>query len=504
MNVVSRLVSVGCSVVVTFGLISKMIQIIRFINIHYPPRLQNIFKTWSTDVLNLVIPKQIDSKIVSHDINSVFTTYGVEPSFLSNFWGMMVTILVAAAFWVLCKAFLCLLEQCQTRRKTLIYTVLQKFSKGALNFLVVSIYGGFSDVVFYTILEMKSLVFGSSWSGISFALSVLFLLLGLCLISIHWTFLLRYQSLQSKSSTASRLALEELTRKYEVIAVLYEDLSDTSLFKHGFLFIGVARDTIISLIIATLTSRPLFQAVLLTCCSILMCIYLMFNNPFRDRFEQASQIFLELCVFVVYISMSTLAVLDSDKISATEDRERLGLVIINVNIIINSGCAFLLGIKMLQQIWVAYKSYSEKKSRMVHVQSHVPPNLNPNNNDRANIEQREANMLANSTLLRDDISNSNSSQIRLQQSEKGFQFLDESISSNNKTCINKNKTSVFGRVILTVPDKNDRALQRIQASSAISQASSSVSPLSRPKNVRKHGAALCRNGELKLPNKNTK
>ena len=257
-----------------------------------------------------------------------------------------------------------------------IYTALQKFCKAALNFLVVSIYGGFGDVVFYTILEIKSLVFGSSWSGVSFALSILFILLGVCLISLHWKFLLKYQNLRLKSSAASPLALEELNTKYEVLAVLYEDLSDKSLFKHGFLFVAVTRDTIISIIIATLTSWPLFQAILLSCCSILMCIYLMFNNPFRNRFEQVSQIFLELCVFIVYISMSYLAVLDSNHTPATTDRDHLGLAIINTNIIINSGCTFLLGIKILQQICGAYRSYSEKKSRKVHIENDVPINLN--------------------------------------------------------------------------------------------------------------------------------
>ena len=274
----------GCSVAVTFGLISKMIQIIRFMNVGYSPKLKDVLLTWGTDVLNLSIPSKIDEKIMSQEINSLFTTYGVEPSFLSNSWGMIVILIGAASSWVLCKILLYPYEQCYKSRSTIFYSTLRNLSKAALNFLVVSMYTGFGDVVFFTVLEMKSLILGSAWSCVSFTLSILFMLLGVCLIYIHWSFLLKHQKVRQQSPTGLPQALEQLTSKYEFIAVLYKDFSDLSLFKHGFLFVGVARDIAISLIITTMSSLPLFQSVLLSCCSILMCIYLLFNNPFKHRF----------------------------------------------------------------------------------------------------------------------------------------------------------------------------------------------------------------------------
>ena len=95
---VGSLISVGCSVAVTFGLISKMIQIIRFMNVGYSSKLKDVLLTWGTDILNLNIPQQIDEKIMSQEINSLFTTYGIEPSFLSNSWGMIVILLGATSF----------------------------------------------------------------------------------------------------------------------------------------------------------------------------------------------------------------------------------------------------------------------------------------------------------------------------------------------------------------------------------------------------------------------
>ena len=111
MNTIGGFLTVGCSVVVTFGFISRMIQIIRFMNIGYSPKLKDVLLTWGTDILSLNIPQQIDEKIVSHDINSLFSTYGIEPNFLSNFWGTMVTLLVATSSWVLLLLLLLLFPQ---------------------------------------------------------------------------------------------------------------------------------------------------------------------------------------------------------------------------------------------------------------------------------------------------------------------------------------------------------------------------------------------------------
>ena len=357
---------------VTFGLISKMIQMIRFINIDYPYNLRNILTTWGTDIFSISIPQQIDEQIVSRDINAVFTKYSVDPSFLSNFWGVFIILIGMATLWALCRGLLYCLEQCWKSKNTLIHRILHQLSIATLNFLIVSLYGGFGDIVFFTVLEMKSVEFGSAWSYFSFVLCIFFILLGVCLMCIHWNFLLKYRKLRLQSSASSDQALEELIKKHEAIAVLYEDFSDASLFKHGFLFVGVARDTLISLIITTMPHLPLFQSVLLVCCSIFICIYLLFNNPFRHRFELASQVFVEMGVFIVYISVITLASLDSYHTSAFDDRVRLGSVIIVINIIMNSGCAFLMLAKLSQQIWSAYKNRSQNKRLKVHAANSVP------------------------------------------------------------------------------------------------------------------------------------
>ena len=500
MRTVSSLVSVGCSIVITFGLLSKMIQVLRFINIDYPYRLEIAFKTWNTNVPNIAIPEQIDEKIVSHDIHPIFTTYGVEPSFLSNFWGVIIIILTMTALWMICKGLLYYFESYHDLRKTLTYKVIKNLSKAALNSLVVSIYGGFSDVIFYAVLEMKSLLLGSAWSGVSLALAIFFILLGVCFICVHWNFLLKYRKLRLQSSTASPQALEELTRSYKALEVLYEDFSDTSIFKHGFLFIGVARDTIINLIITTLTSQPLLQTILLSCCSIFMCLYLMFDNPFRDRFGRTSQIFLELCVFIAYMSTLSLAVLDSHHRFVAVDRDRLGLVIIIMNMVINSGCALLLLINILRQAWEAYKAYSEKKSRKVHVESSGPPDLSPNNCTAVDAGQKERVALANRSLPEESVPDYNSSQIHLQQTRSDTQrlkTLEESVISTN-TYNDENKALVPRTNYPAVSNTINLMLPKRESSSKVPEAQNDISSSPESRKVKGLGGDLHQKDGLEI------
>ena len=204
---IGSLICVGSSVAVTIGLISKLIQYIRFINISYSPQLQDILQTWGTDILNLNIPPQIDRRIVSTGILTLFTKYGVEPSFLSNYWGGMTILLAALAVWVTCHILMCGLRLCNNTCANITCSALKRLSSGAMNFLVVTIYEGFEDVIFFSVLEMKSLSFSSSWSTVSFIVSLFFIGLGLCFIGLHWRFLIGYHKLQvkflSKLSTES-------------------------------------------------------------------------------------------------------------------------------------------------------------------------------------------------------------------------------------------------------------------------------------------------------------
>ena len=377
MNIVGGLICVGSSLAITFGLISKLVQVIRFINVGYSPQLAGILLTWGTDILNLNIPTKIDQRIVSKDIPWVYTKYGVEASFLSNFWGKMMILSVILGLWIICRVFIYCVQSYTNRCANLICAVLKKSSKSIFNLLVLSVYEGLSDVAFFFVLEMKSLSLVSVASDFSFAFSVFFMLLGLFLLILHWRFLLKYRTLKSQATRESSQALRLHIKRNHRVRVLYEDFSDENLFKHAFLFVLTARDVVISLIVTTMLNSPLAESMILISCSIVIGGYLVFRNPFRDRLDQVSQIFLELCLFTVSSCVVIFAILDQRGEPAESSRHRLGMAIIIVNVLINIGGVIIILLRIVQEIWSAYKNHFGKEN---HTRRGIVSRLDLNNN----------------------------------------------------------------------------------------------------------------------------
>ena len=224
--------------------------------------------------------------------------------------------------------------------------MLRKLSEATLNFLVASLYTSLGDITFFSVLEVQSLSLGSIWSGISLAICIACIVLTLCLFSAHLMFLLKYRALKTKASSDSDEKFHNFTKRYGNLRVLYEDFSDASLFKHGFLIVLVVRNIMISITITTLLQYPLVQTILLTCFSLMMCAYLLVCNPFTSWQDRVTQMFLEFLVLAVYICIFMLALLDFQHRRAII-RERLSLANIIVNIILNIMCSCLMGLKLL-------------------------------------------------------------------------------------------------------------------------------------------------------------
>ena len=364
---ISCLVCLGSSINLTAELLSKLIQSIRFLVIQYPARLENVLQTWGTDILNLNIPSKIDRQITTRDIPAIFTQYGLEPSFLSNTWGFIITLISACTIWILCRGLIWWLQSHKKVCTSILYTIAKKMSRSLTNFIVIQIYGSLGDIMFFSVLEIRSVSFDSAWSSVSFALSVVFIVLELSCIGLYLKFLIRYQQIKTTPPVDQSRSMESFIKKYESLEVLYKDFSDASLFKHGFLLVLIARDIVINLVVVTMVSLASIQAVLLICSSVLICVWVIFRNPFRERFEQIAQLFSELCVLIVFACVVMLATFNSDDTYTINLKERLGVGIITVNIILNCGGIVILLTKIIKNVRDAYREHTANKMQRVHI-----------------------------------------------------------------------------------------------------------------------------------------
>ena len=387
------------------------------------------------------LPVTISKQLISREIPAVFTKYGIKPSFLGNFWGRFIILAVVFAIWLVCVGLLCCLRLSKKSSLSFLCSVFSKVSAAALNFLVVQIYADFSYVVFFSILQFISLSLKSAWSDVSFVFSLIFMILGLCLLGLHCTFLVKYRRLKSRVSTELPHSLEDLVKKYSFLAVLYKDFSNKTLFKHSYLFILDARNITISILVTTMLSMPLFESGLMICCSALMCIYLIFSNPFCSRFEQVSQLFLEMCVLSVYICVLCLALFGTQDESLLHHREKLELAIITINIILKFGCILLMSLQIIQLICRAYKDYTNKRKLKSQVVVDVSM-LNEINNSQIHMRSDRANSFVSfstiqpkATGIEPQIAQINSSEPLGNKQIRDSHFLEDSYITNKASNI---------------------------------------------------------------------
>ena len=245
------------------------------------------------------------------------------------------------------------------------------------------------------------------------------MILGLSLLGWHFIFLIKYQELKPKSPTDSHERINQLTKKLEGLAVLFRDFSCKSVLRHGFLLLMTVRSTLVSLMVGTALSFPLLESTLLVCCSIIMCIYLLCQNPFKARFEIASQLFMELCVLVIYVCVWLLAILDSQNAMSFNDRERAELTIIVTNIILKYGCILITIFKMINLALVKCKGSSKKDSKVVRVLNNGFSSLNESSNSRVHMRPNVEESFINAPLPRQNVTGSKySTPAKTQKTEK--------------------------------------------------------------------------------------
>jgi len=346
---VSSAVSIGSSNPLSFGLISKTIEKIRFLQIGYSLELEDVFLSWNVDLYSIQIPDKIAEQLVAKDTPEIFSIYGIDSTFLMNYWGDMMTIGICLLLLVFLRILSLLFPK--KPKQTLFDVWLLKLRLMVQNFLVVSVYGGLGDITFYFILEMKTLKFESTASAVSFVVAILFLVIATILLAFQIWILISYQ----KKKKEPEQALQRFCAKYSAWGVLFLEFKDTTTLSQAYMTVLILRDIITSVVCITMTSSPYAQAIIFFSISVLMVLYLIFKNPFEGYYERIIQYIMEALMLTVNVCVLVFAHMDEKNLVETATRERLGKTIITSNFILNIVAIFCLVVQIAQICFAIYK-----------------------------------------------------------------------------------------------------------------------------------------------------
>ena len=302
------------------GLLFKLIGYIKYLDIAYPRNLEQALQDWQSDLIPSVFPEMSQNtktSLKAKPIPAILVKRKVAPTFLENFWLPMWNL--GISFLALGCIFLATFY-CKRKGKKNGELILKYLLKALVNFIIIQLYFHCGDIVLFFILEIRSIDFGSAGSVLSFCISVVFLSIAICTLTLHSFILFRYTNAHQKKKTL------EFKERYSRFKIFFEAFKGSSFLPSSYLLLFAVRDVALNLVIALLFEHTLAQTILFICICIAFMSYLIIIQPFKKTLQNWGQYFFEALVLLTYIF--ALIIRCADDKNKTKDQLGMGVIVI--------------------------------------------------------------------------------------------------------------------------------------------------------------------------------
>jgi len=369
--ILANTLSMGSSSGITLAVFAEILDYIKYMNILYSADLELALLTWKSSFLFLKfapdLPDSAKRKFDDNPPSSIFVKYGVDSSFLVNFFESLMSILIIAS----ALATLGLLEKSTEKNKTKWHQYIQKVRYLVQNFLLTMIYNAYGGVFFFAILQFKAIKFTSSLSVLSFVTSVLCLMVGTFVLCWHLLLLLKQEDIRKNNPPETwEKQFEKFDKENQGFLTLFGDFKKQKFNQQAFLLFFTLRQILLSVTITTLYAHPVVESITFLTISVTMVVYLIVFRPIQDTIDLISQIYNEIIVVTVNISLVIMSVQDRFHQGSHDSRNRLSDMIIMLSLIFNSSITLFLAAKGIRWVYCYIKakkapSPSEKAKQII-------------------------------------------------------------------------------------------------------------------------------------------
>ena len=367
------------------GMLTKMLQYLRFLDIPYSKRLELTFKphnsTYGPFGIGPKLPTETLMRTPMHPIPLRFVEFHVHSSFLVNFWDNLIFMGII----ICCFGLFKLIEWsiAKIKHKPVPYPIVRKIRAAVQNFFFMQFYNIFGDVLFFSILELRTLYsFDSTETIISFCLSVIYLCIGCGVMMIHVSILLQFYNLRKKAAWVSEI--EGLYKVYEGSEVFFKHFKNKTVLTQSFLLFFVLRNVFFYLTLALLPDHPLVQTGLILTLTFFILGYLILQRPFITVVNLLQQITCEVIFLLANTCVFIIAQLDLKSESSYHTRDSLCEVIIYTSLVFTFVPQGFLVIKVIIAVVDWYRA-----SRKKPLQSNIKqiPRIAINNRSQDDMSQ---------------------------------------------------------------------------------------------------------------------
>ena len=332
----SLLSSVGIGVI-SSPVLSKLLSYTRYLNITHSARLEYMYQSYQPSFGALDFPfigmtTEMSSKFVYGTPPLVFGKYEVVSSFLANFWNGIASFAIFVAALICSKMLNWITSDAQ--KKYWVLLIVSKFKNMIQNYTVSQFYEGYSDIIMFFIIELRSAQFDGTAHNFSIVLSLMYTVCSFVLLYLHLRLIIHYQKqIRQVSLPEVKETIEQFENKYKGFEVLFADFKPLSISCQAYLFIYSTRNIIFSLIITLLFKHPMVQTILIVLLNSAMLTYLISKRPFKSRYTFIQQLSYEILLLFVNLSLMIMTALERSYISLSLPASRISETIIVANLI---------------------------------------------------------------------------------------------------------------------------------------------------------------------------
>ncbi len=263
--------------------LSKLLHHIRYIDVEFPEKLGNISIMRGTNFISLRVKSSMFQKVTNWptrlSLPSVFEYYFLPSSFLANFGDDLILIgmiLTAAMVSFILERVFALMGS--SGLKTF-FNRIRIMTQWNLPIMIIIQNSG--DIIFFAMVEFKSLEMEDVKSLVSLGLCLVMLALILTNYLLGIVIVQKFQ-LRKKESAKS---LTHFVSSWEKFQVLFRGYNDENIFSQLFFVVYSFRIMLPMVITYSFPTVPLFQTIAFTVITISMLLYLILKKPIQQQFD---------------------------------------------------------------------------------------------------------------------------------------------------------------------------------------------------------------------------
>jgi len=351
----------------SFITVAKLTRYVKYVDIKYPPRLENLRISGARSVLNLKfgpkIPHNVNSSFTKYPIPDIFERNHLHSSFFMNFWEELMSLGILLSIAIILMLFNLLAKKLDWPLFQKGYSHFRFIFKW--NFILILFVVNLDEVIIYSALEFKTFKDNSVQAVFSF-------ILGLLMFLSCFAVWIASLVLVSKTDKLKKLnKSQECPEEYEGYQVLFHGYRNNNSFNKRFFSFYLARFILPMIFASYCYTVPLLQVIMYLTINLFSLLIIVCKKPFEKRINYIQVTFIETLVLVNNICLLILTILDVGNHEYYNTFVLVGDLIIVSNVTINFLIIIFLLIKIGSEINLVYKQVRNEANQKKNIWSSI-------------------------------------------------------------------------------------------------------------------------------------